>query len=103
MLEHLASMTDAEAYANAVDDPDCPPLTGIELAGFVCLKDIPGTSLLERFKKAQLRQKKQVITARFDADVVNYYKSKGKGYQSIMNAALRACMEAELAARGQHI
>ena len=26
---------------------------------------------------------------------MEYYRAKGKGYQSAMNAALRACMEAE--------
>lgn len=41
------------------------------------------------------KRNKVSITARFDADVVDYYRAKGKGYQSIMNAALRACMEVE--------
>ncbi|WP_300809113.1 BrnA antitoxin family protein [uncultured Desulfovibrio sp.] len=96
-LEHLAQMTDEQAYANALADPDNPPLTEAQLAEAVPLKDIPGETLLEKFHNAQKREPKQLITARFDADVVRYYKAKGKGYQAIMNAALRACMEAELA------
>lgn len=87
-------MTDEQAYANALADPDNPPLTEAQLAEAVPLKDIQGEALLEKFHNAQKREPKQLITARFDADVVRYYK---KGYQAVMNAALRACMEAELA------
>lgn len=94
--ERLDRMTEEEICANALSDPDNPPLTDEQLARAVRLKDIPGKTLIEKFHNAQKRENKQVITARFDADVVRYYKAKGKGYQSIMNAALRACMEAEL-------
>lgn len=95
-LSFLKNMTDEQAYANALSDPDNPPLTGEQLATAIRLKDIPGETLLEKFRNAQKREVKQTITARFDADVVRYYKAKGKGYQTIMNAALRACMEAEI-------
>ena len=98
--DRLAAMTEEEIEANALSDPDNPPLTDRQLAGGVRLKDIPGETLLEKFRNAQKREVKQTITARFDADIVRYYKSKGKGYQSRMNAALRACMEAELAGKG---
>lgn len=95
-LLFLKSMTDEEAERNALSDPDNPPLTNEQLATAVRLKDIPGDMLLEKFRNARKRESKQLVTARFDADIVRYYKAKGKGYQSIMNAALRACMEAEL-------
>lgn len=39
------------------------------------------------------RQKTQV-TAKFDADVVDWFKRKGRGYQARMNAVLRAYYEA---------
>lgn len=94
-------MTEEEIYANALADPDNPPLTEEQLANGVRLKDIPGDTLLEKFRNAQKRENKQTITARFDADVVRYYKAKGKGYQSIMNAALRSVMEAEQHAHRQ--
>lgn len=35
------------------------------------------------------RPRKQQITARVDADVLNWLKSQGKGYQSRINAILR--------------
>lgn len=98
-LERLAAMTDEEAYANALSDPDNPPLTDEQLVTAVRLRDIPGETLLEKLRNARKREAKQTITARFDADIVRYYKAKargGRGYQSLMNAALRACMEAEL-------
>lgn len=100
-LSFLRRMTDEQAYANALSDPDNPPLTEKRLASAVRLRDIPGETLLEKFRNARKREAKQTITARFDADIVRYYKAKGKGYQSLMNAALRACMEAEIAAGGQ--
>ena len=94
--ERLRNMKDAEAYANALADPDNPPLGEGALKGAVPLFAVPGKSLAERFRNAGKRRKVSV-TARFDADIVDWYRAKGKGYQSIMNAALRACMEAEQA------
>ena len=41
------------------------------------------------FRKA----KKKSITARFDADMVQWFKAQGKGYQTRMNAVLRAFYE----------
>jgi len=44
--------------------------------------------------------KKTPISFRVDPDVLAYFKAKGSGYQSRMNAALRAVMDAERARRG---
>lgn len=38
---------------------------------------------------------KKQLTVRFDEDVVEWFKSRGKGYQSRMNAVLRSYMEAQ--------
>lgn len=100
-LAFLRDMTDEQAYANALSDPDNPPLSEKQLASAVRLRDIPGETLLEKLRTIRKREAKQTITARFDADIVRYYKAKGKGYQTFMNAALRACMEAEIAAGRQ--
>ena len=40
------------------------------------------------------RDPKQQLTVRFDADVIEWFRSKGKGYQSRMNAVLRAYVDA---------
>lgn len=100
-LAFLRDMADEQAYANALSDPDNPPLSEKQLASAVRLRDIPGETLLEKLRTIRKREAKQSITARLDADIVRYDKTKGKGYQTLMNAALRACMEAEIAAARQ--
>jgi uncharacterized protein (DUF4415 family) len=40
---------------------------------------------------------KQIVTVRLDSDVLLWFKSQGKGYQTRMNAILRQAMLAELA------
>lgn len=63
------------------------------------LSDIPEWTE-EQFKNAVrgrfYRPVKQQITARLDADVLDWLKSQGAGYQSRMNAILRREMLAEL-------
>ena len=39
---------------------------------------------------------KKPITIRIDEDVLDWFKSQGKGYQSLMNHALSDRMEAEI-------
>ncbi|MGH8555123.1 MAG: BrnA antitoxin family protein [Gammaproteobacteria bacterium] len=36
---------------------------------------------------------KEQLTVRFDADIVDWFKKQGRGYQTRMNAVLRAFME----------
>ena len=58
--------------------------------------DIP--ELDENFwKGAELRmpQPKKGVYIRLDGDVLDWLKSKGKGYQTRMNAMLRALMESD--------
>lgn len=49
------------------------------------------------FRKAELRlpQNKSTITIRLDQDVLNWLKSKGRGYQTRINAILKMFMEAQ--------
>ena len=42
---------------------------------------------------------KERITIRVDKDVLDHFRSQGKGYQSRMNAVLRAFVTAEINAR----
>ena len=37
---------------------------------------------------------KERLTVRFDADIVDWFKQQGKGYQTRMNSVLRSCYEA---------
>lgn len=59
------------------------------------LSDIPELDA-SFFKKAKLRlpESKATITIRLDPDVINWFKKKGKGYQTRINSVLRMFMEA---------
>ena len=70
------------ADANMVKDGDAPEWTPAMFARAVArkgLKPVP---------------KKALLSLRIDADVIEWFKSQGAGYQSRMNALLRAFMEA---------
>lgn len=49
------------------------------------------------FKNAILRmpESKVTVTMRLDKDVLNWFKLKGQGYQTRINALLRSYMEAQ--------
>jgi uncharacterized protein (DUF4415 family) len=68
------------------------------------LSDVPEISP-ERFAQAIVRKglqpvrRKAQITLRVDADVLDWFRAKGTGYQSQMNAVLRAYKQAHERAR----
>lgn len=66
-----------------IDFSDCPEITPEMFAETIVRK---GLKLVPR--KAQ-------ITLRMDADVLEWFKTQGRGYQTRMNALLRAYMEAQ--------
>ena len=85
--DELGPLTDAQAEElralaelpdEQIDTSDIPPLSDAQLARMV----------RGRF----YRPMKQQITARLDADVLDWLKGQGPGYQSRMNAILRAAM-----------
>lgn len=76
-LKTLAARPDSE-----IDYNDIPPMTDEQLKNAV----------RGRFYKPIKRQ----ITARVDADVLEWLKSQGKGYQSRINTILRREMLASL-------
>lgn len=57
-------------------------------------KDNPATTI-EDWATAEIGPPplKTPVNAKFDADVVNWFKAQGRGYQSRMNAVLRRYME----------
>ena len=77
--DRVATMTEAEVDEAAASDPDAQ-------------------STDEAFwKDAQvvIPQSKHAISLRVDSDVLAWFKSQGKGYQTRINAVLRAYMEAQ--------
>jgi len=75
--ERVDALTDEE-----IDFSDCPEITPEMFA-----KAIVRRGLTSKPKKVQL-------TLRVDNDVVAWFKEQGQGYQSRINALLRAYMEA---------
>jgi uncharacterized protein (DUF4415 family) len=77
-LRRVRQLTDA----NMVRDGDAPEWTA------------------EMFARAMARKglrpvpRKALLSLRIDADVIDWFKAQGAGYQSRMNALLRAYMEA---------
>ena len=70
------------------------------------LSDIPEITP-EMFAKSVVRKglkpvrRKTQLTIRLDHDVVDWYKSQGRGYQTRINSLLRAYMEAHKEHQGQ--
>ena len=86
-----------------------PPLTPRQKAELEALKALPDSEidysdippLTDDFWKQAVRNPfyrptKASTTVRLDADVLRWLKSKGKGYQTRINAILRAAMLKEL-------
>ena len=65
-----------------IDLSDCPEITPEQFAKAVVRKGLPQD------------KKKSQVTLRIDSDVLEWFKSQGKGYQTQINKLLRAYMEA---------
>ena len=79
MLERLAALPD-----DAIDTSDIPPLGERFWADATRFRD-----------RALYRPLKQSTTVRLDADVLQWLKATGKGYQTRLNAILREAMMRE--------
>ena len=73
-IKNLSAMSDDE-----IDYSDIPPV--IDLGGYVVGKFY--------------RPIKQPVTIRLDADVLAFFKSKGKGYQTVINTVLKRYVQAQ--------
>jgi uncharacterized protein (DUF4415 family) len=75
--ERINALSDAEIERMAANDKDNPATSKDDWAD----------------AKIGLPPLKTPVNARFDIDVVEWFKSQGRGYQSRMNAVLRGYME----------
>ena len=75
--QRLDAMNDED-----IDLTDCPEVTPELFAKAVVQRGLPDTR-----NKAQ-------VTLRVDSDVLDWFKSRGRGYQTQINSLLRAYMEA---------
>ena len=72
-IERLKKMKDSD-----IDFSDCPELDEEFL----------------KHAKIVLPQRKKTVTIRLDQDVIDWFRAQGKGYQTRINALLRAYMKA---------
>ena len=76
-----------------VDDPDNPAWT----------EDMLGAPVLRRGRGPQVAPTKVLTSIRLDADVLDYFKSTGAGYQSRINAVLRNELERRTTPRAKAV
>ncbi|MEH1965133.1 MULTISPECIES: BrnA antitoxin family protein [unclassified Nostoc] len=75
--QRLDAMSDED-----IDLSDCPEITPELFAKAIVRRGLPASK-----NKAQ-------VTLRIDSDVLEWFKSQGRGYQTQINTLLRAYMEA---------
>jgi uncharacterized protein (DUF4415 family) len=68
------------------DFSDCPPLTDEQMAQFK-------PSHLRKVNLDNYKPIKKAVNVRIDADVLEWLKTSGSGYQTRLNAILRQAME----------
>jgi uncharacterized protein (DUF4415 family) len=81
-LKRVASLTDAGIRKAAAADPDT---------------FIPDEAWLRQAKVVR-PQPKKTVTLRLDPDVLSWFRKRGPGYQTRINAVLRAFVHANRAA-----
>jgi uncharacterized protein (DUF4415 family) len=69
-----------------VNDPDNPAWT----------EDMLGAPVVKRGRGPQAAPTKVLTSVRLDADILEFFKAQGAGYQSRINAALRMEVERHL-------
>jgi uncharacterized protein (DUF4415 family) len=72
-----------------VNDPDNPAWT----------EDMMGAPVMKRGRGPQAAPTKVLTSVRLDADILEFFKATGAGYQSRINAALRTEVERNLTGR----
>jgi uncharacterized protein (DUF4415 family) len=91
--EKFDAVTDEQVIAAAMSDPDAQPVTEAEFKNYRRFPQVPGGNFLDRVRAA--KGNKTSLTVRYDADIVDFFRGQGKGYQRLMNNVLRAYMESQ--------
>jgi uncharacterized protein (DUF4415 family) len=78
--ERVRALTDKDIERAVAEDPDAPPFW-----------------TAEDWKNARVvwPQGKEPVTLRLDRDILAWFKQRGRGYQTRINAVLRAFVEAQ--------
>jgi uncharacterized protein (DUF4415 family) len=88
-MKHVTTAKLPKKTSAKVTDPDNPAWT----------EDMLGAPVLRRGRGPQLAPTKVLTSVRLDADILEYFKAQGSGYQSRINAALRLEVERNLTGR----
>ena len=75
--QRIDLMTDED-----IDLSDCPEITPEQFAKSIVRQGLP------------INKHKAQVTLRVDSDVLDWFKSQGRGYQTQINSLLRAYMDA---------
>ncbi len=73
--DKVDSKSEQELIQDALSDPDNPPID---------------EDFLNKARQVQPPKPKKQVTLRLDSDVLEWFKKQGKGYQTMINAVLRA-------------
>ena len=91
------SAEELRRLAATEDRTDWARLAAEEAAGIEPERDEDEIGMEIDWASARLviPQPKKAVSVRLDADILDFFKAQGKGYQTRMNAVLRAWMEAQ--------
>jgi uncharacterized protein (DUF4415 family) len=78
-MKHATTAKLPKKTSAKVNDPDNPAWT----------EDMLGAPVLKRGRGPQVSPTKVLTSVRLDADILEFFKSQGSGYQSRINQALR--------------
>ncbi len=73
----VANKTDAKIHAAIAEDSDAAPILGAEWIATA----------------TRIEPNKKMVSLRVDPDVLDYFQAQGKGYQTRINAVLRAFVD----------
>jgi hypothetical protein len=76
-----SAQEDRAINAAAKLDPDAQPLTSQQLKAMVHMKALRG--------RPKSENKKRLVSVRYSPEVIDYFKSTGDGWQSLMDTVLR--------------
>lgn len=82
-FDRIAALSDSEIADAVAEDPDAAPF------------DIDWSQA-----EVTMPPRKVPVSIRLDADVLDYFKHEGAGYQSRINAVLRSYVRAQTAREG---
>ena len=71
----------AKIVAAAKADPDAKPMTKAQLDALVPIRAVRG--------RPKSENKKQLLSVRYSVEVVDYFRSTGEGWQTLMDSVLR--------------